>query len=372
MSSEYEEMLRKAFSALGSYSKLRNGFRLQAQSGQTCAVYFSGNAPGNVVEIGLSATAFALILARPQAEIGDWVAEQEAKTGRERIVVGLRGTYPGLALGSPREVDDFLLAWAEFTRRHGGGRALESTRVAKAAEDAGFDLTPGREGNWLIFRSSAFPHLLGVVTQADESYRVGFSVAVWGQKVAHDCGTEARFEIGPWAAIVDPLLGYDALYFMIQRAGRIAFLLGGEAARQFAGEARRLPAKTEAERLVVQRVGQGIFRQSLIDYWQGRCAVTGLDVVLLLRASHIKPWAQCATDAERLDVFNGLLLAPNLDALFDGGWISFDDRGEVLVCSQLSPAQRLLLGVRPTWRAAELAEAHSNYLTWHRREVFRR
>ncbi len=70
---------------------------------------------------------------------------------------------------------------------------------------------------------------------------------------------------------------------MLRRAGRLALLVAGEAVRQFADEAQRLPATTEAERPVIQRVGQDIFRQSLIDYWRGRCAVTGLDVLPLLR-----------------------------------------------------------------------------------------
>jgi putative restriction endonuclease len=46
-----------------------------------------------------------------------------------------------------------------------------------------------------------------------------------------------------------------------------------------------------------------------VDYWGGRCPISGVDQPELLRASHIKPWADCSTDAERLDVFNGVLLA---------------------------------------------------------------
>ena len=76
---------------------------------------------------------------------------------------------------------------------------------------------------------------------------------------------------------------------------------------------------TEVERMVRQRIGQQNFRQALMTYWGGACAVTGIDVSDVLRASHIKPWAECATDAERLDVFNGFLLSANLDALFDKG-----------------------------------------------------
>ena len=78
----------------------------------------------------------------------------------------------------------------------------------------------------------------------------------------------------------------------------------------FRAEAANLPRATEAERLVVQRVGQNLFRSALLDYWQGRCCITGLDMDALLSAFHIKPWAACTSDDERLDVFNGLLLAP--------------------------------------------------------------
>ena len=44
-------------------------------------------------------------------------------------------------------------------------------------------------------------------------------------------------------------------------------------------------------------------------YWGGCCPLTGITTdPALLRASHIVPWAECATDAEQLDVHNGLLL----------------------------------------------------------------
>jgi putative restriction endonuclease len=95
-----------------------------------------------------------------------------------------------------------------------------------------------------------------------------------------------------------------------------------------------------------------------------------LVVVPLLRASRIKPWAECASDAERLDVYNGLLLALHLDALFDGGWISFAECGKPLMCSQLSLQQQF--GVWWAWRLAEVTETHRDYLAWHRREIFRK
>ena len=86
-------------------------------------------------------------------------------------------------------------------------------------------------------------------------------------------------------------------------------------------------------------------KTGLLDYWEGRCAITGLSVAELLRASHIKPWADCDSDAERLDVFNGFLLAPHLDAAFDRGLITIADDGQVIISNSLGLEDRRLLGV---------------------------
>nr|MBP6834701.1 HNH endonuclease [Deltaproteobacteria bacterium] len=128
---------------------------------------------------------------------------------------------------------------------------------------------------------------------------------------------------------------------------------------------------TEAERLVVQRVGQDLFRAGLLDYWEGRCAVTGLGVRELLRASHIKPWAECETDAERLDVFNGFLLEARIDAVFDQGFVTVADDGRVVVAAELGTDARELLGLNDGRRVAWLDEQHRTYLAWHRARVFR-
>jgi predicted restriction endonuclease len=163
----------------------------------------------------------------------------------------------------------------------------------------------------------------------------------------------------------------DQLYAMLQRASALARTMPNRVADQFRREKEHLPQRTEAERLVVQRVGQDLFRAALLDYWQGRCCVTGLSVPSLLRASHIKPWAKCATDDERLDVFNGLLLAPHVDALFDDGWISFSDSGTLLISSVLPQEARVHLGVSDEWRVAGLKPGHATYLAFHRQHELR-
>ncbi len=76
MSSSSEKLLRTAFSQIGSYQKLANGFRLHSPRGQTCAVYFSGNEPGNMVEIGFSPKALSPALGRKEREVSDWVDQR--------------------------------------------------------------------------------------------------------------------------------------------------------------------------------------------------------------------------------------------------------------------------------------------------------
>ena len=109
---------------------------------------------------------------------------------------------------------------------------------------------------------------------------------------------------------------------------------------QFQAKVNDLTTSTEAERLTVQQVGQDDFRSGLLQYWQSRCPLTGITDAPLLRASHIIPWRECATDAERLDVHNGLLLSALWDAAFDRGLVSFDDAGLPLFSTALGEAAR--------------------------------
>ena len=92
---------------------------------------------------------------------------------------------------------------------------------------------------------------------------------------------------------------------------------------------------TEKDRLIKARRGHGIYRQNLRTV-EKPCRITGLKELEHLRASHIKPWCKC-TDTEKLDHFNGLLLSPHVDHLFDRGYISFGDDGSVVVSPLLRP-----------------------------------
>jgi predicted restriction endonuclease len=135
---------------------------------------------------------------------------------------------------------------------------------------------------------------------------------------------------------------------------------------QFELQVQGLPRTTEAERLVVQRIGQDIFRARLMDYWQNRCPLTGIAEPGLLRASHIIPWSECENDAKRLDVHNGLLLSALWDAAFDKGLVSFADDGTPLVSPDLSGAARGALGLDQAPPLPNLRAAHRANLSLHR------
>jgi predicted restriction endonuclease len=118
--------------------------------------------------------------------------------------------------------------------------------------------------------------------------------------------------------------------------------------------------------MVRQRVGQDRYRQAMLTYWGGACAVTGLSLQPVLRASHAKPWADCTTDAERLDVFNGFLLSANLDALFDKFLISFADDGLLLMSEKINPEDREFLKLNEDNRLRWVSSAHLPYIRYHR------
>ena len=124
---------------------------------------------------------------------------------------------------------------------------------------------------------------------------------------------------------------------------------------------------TEKSALVSARVGQGKYRRELIDYW-GRCALTGYKNIRLLIASHIKPWRE-SENQERLDPYNGLLLLPNLDKVFDLGFISFSEKGEIIVSNYLEDAEKI--GVYRDMNIT-LNNSHGEYMAYHRDIVFER
>lgn len=245
------------------------------------------------------------------------------------------------------------------------------SRLEKAAVDNGFDLEQSSFGNWLGFASSQCSLRLWLGVTESGALVAGFSRNNVVPAL-ENLGQPATIELPPGCVGAREVTDIPALHRLLRRAFQLGKSLPDELLHVFKAKTANFPRTTEAERLVVQRVGQDIFRQGLMEYWEGRCAITGLAIPELLRASHIKPWADCATDAERLDVYNGLLLAPHLDALFDQGFITVGDDGAVIISPALDVPSRKLLGIADpnSWHVP--ASGHRAYLQWHRDRVFKK
>lgn len=243
------------------------------------------------------------------------------------------------------------------------------SRLEKAATDNGFDQVLEPEGSWLVVASTQCPLRVWLGAFGDAVLVAAFSQ----QNVARalgDYGTPMAAPMPMGAAGGRTVPDVPALHRLLRRAFQLSKALPNELLHTFEKKVAALPKTTEAERFVIQRVGQNLFRDGLLDLWEGRCAVTGLAIPALLRASHIKPWADCETDAERLDVYNGFLLAPHLDAAFDRGFITVQDDGAILVSDALAADARAVLGLDRPLRVRRITDGHRSYLPWHRERVF--
>lgn len=233
----------------------------------------------------------------------------------------------------------------------------------KVAWQNGFRRVLGEHDGWAGFGSTTAQGTIWLAA-------VGKS-GPWFLALDHP-GVEAELRLVP-ADIPGPGVArhaferLGALYAVLPRLYQLAASLPDAPLNAFQAKVAGIPRTTEAERLVIQRIGQDVFRASLMDYWQGCCPLTGITDPALLRASHIVPWAECDSDADRLDVHNGLLLSALWDAAFDRGLVTFDDEGLPQFSPSLSAAARAEL----RWhKPLPLTELHRARLMRHRMQVF--
>jgi hypothetical protein len=127
--------------------------------------------------------------------------------------------------------------------------------------------------------------------------------------------------------------------------------------------------ETERTALIQARQGQGKFRERVRTI-EHACRITKVDRMAHLIASHVRPWRVCDNEA-RLDAENGLLLTPTIDHLFDKGFISFENNGDLII-SPLADSQSLeYMGIDPNSRTnvGGFSEGQRAYLEYHRENI---
>ena len=118
--------------------------------------------------------------------------------------------------------------------------------------------------------------------------------------------------------------------------------------------------------IIKQRIGQGAFRKQLLRKWGG-CSVTGYAQSEILVASHIIPWST-ATNKEKLDENNGLLLTANLDKAFDQGLITFEDNGDIRISDDLENPEDI--GIKPDMKLLNNSKENKKYLKYHQNKIY--
>lgn len=235
------------------------------------------------------------------------------------------------------------------------------TEIDKAATARGYRLPREPEGPWLAYDSTS---AYGRIWLASAGQNGPWLLALSHPGVVAELGSSEPIE-GPGLARYIFATKSD-LYDGLDRVWRLSASLPSAPLDEFEALTVGLSRETEAERWVVQRIGQQRFRDALMKYWGSCCPLTGITDPELLRASHIVPWADCDDDSHRLNVHNGLLLSALWDAAFDKGFISVSNNGEIIYSPRLTECARAWLG-SPSSLVGQLTSGHYENLERHRR-----
>jgi hypothetical protein len=165
------------------------------------------------------------------------------------------------------------------------------TEAQKAAFDNGFRIERGVENGWLRYASATAN---GEIWVAGASSRGPWFLSLSHSGVAAETTSETTGLGGPGVKTLE-LSNLAALYAAIARVYQLGVSLPDAPLQAFRKMTAALPRTTETERLTVLRIGQDVFRKSLLAYWNNRCPMTGVTEPSLLRASHIVPWAATTT-----------------------------------------------------------------------------
>lgn len=248
---------------------------------------------------------------------------------------------------------------------------IERTVLEKCAKDVGWEIDSNSPADCINLFSSFFRETGCINKNSDDSFIIRFTRVLSPSHFDSDIHFNSN---GDYEFSLESTTSFSGL---LKRVAELFASLPDNPLDQYKKKLAEFSdteiQKTEAERLVKERVGQDIYRDALMNYWGGACAVTGCTLKEALRASHAKPWKDCTSDAERLNVYNGFLLTANLDALFDKGYISFTNDGLLMLSSVFAfdGADMRGLGITSDMKLRWVEEKHLEFLDYHHKNVWK-
>lgn len=245
-----------------------------------------------------------------------------------------------------------------------------TARAAAAPKPTEFGNTGSNWGNEGWYVSVEYEELAAPIRPADFMSLLGPTLPkLYSPLQANGRGNQVVYltEIPPaMAATLRGLLGHQFDYSLTVGEATARRYLSNAMAESEIVARTDLP-ETEKLQLISARRGQGLFK-SRVEIIEPQCRITKLEDRAHLHASHIKPWRD-STDREKLDGYNGLLLSPHVDHLFDRGFISFEDSGRVVVSPKLPSIVLERWSIDPARSVGVFCSEQRAYLNYHRDNV---
>lgn len=207
----------------------------------------------------------------------------------------------------------------------------------------------------------------GYINSTDNGYQIIRKIAlplvsyIYAEKVGNE-----KAPLFYWKLFVD----FDAIWQ--RKSDPLVFTYGKSKDKAEPTETPNNKKEEENKKIVRQaRVGQGKYRERLLEQCHF-CPVTMISDERLLIASHIKPWA-ASNDTEKIDPYNGYMLSPMIDKLFDRGFITFTDSRHIVLSEFISPYTWKQIGLKNDtfYKALQMDDKRIEYLKFHHESVFK-
>ena len=207
----------------------------------------------------------------------------------------------------------------------------------------------------------------GYINSEDEAYQIIRKLAlplvsyVYVEKVGNE-----KNPMYYWKLFVD----FDAIWE--KQNGPLVFQYGKKQTNRLEGYEKLLTKEKPLQQEIRKaRYGQGKYREQLLEQCRF-CPFTMIADERLLIASHIKPWA-AATDKEKVDPYNGYMLSPLYDKLFDRGFITFTENRHVILSDFISPFTWKQINLKNDTfvKALPMDDKRIEYLKFHHESVFK-